>query len=499
MTLTGRISTPPARVWHEEVLAPQFAREAVELLPWYVAIEKVLLLEYVRMGLCSAAHGAALAARLDELSADRIAADPAGNMSDIAFAIERHIATGPVTPFPAWHVDRSRNDLQACAQVLAARERLLDTVDRLGELGVAALTSAGRTVELPMPGSTHLQPAQIISPGFWLAALSAEILRTLGRLRATYDELDACPLGSGAMAGQELDWRPDRMAALLGCAGPTPHALVGVASRGWALSLAGDLSGFGVALGRFTTDLMTWGSGDVGYLDLPDELCGISSAMPQKRNFPILERIRGRSAHLLTLGLDLAVVQRASPYTNMVEVSKEAGAHLGALFEAVRSTVRLLTTVLTHATWCPERMRAACERDYLGGFGLANRLTLTAEIPWREAQVIAGRYVVAALERGVPPTEPDGELLDSLLAAAGHSAPDPAGLLSRSFDVDAALRAKRTPGSTHPDSVRRLLARQRSAYGEIAAWANGRRAAVSRVLARLDEEVSGAGPKAANR
>src|SRR6266545_774109 len=427
MTLTGRIGATPAQVWHEEVLEPQFVREAGELLPWYVAIEKVLLLEYVRMGLCPAAHAAALAARLDELQPDRIAADPAANMSDIAFAVERYVAAGPVTPFPAWHVDRSRNDLQACAQMLAVRQRLLDAVDQLGELFSATLALAERTADLPMPGNTHLQPAQVISPGFWLTALSAETLRTLRRLRATYAEVDVCPLGGGAMAGQELAWDPRRMAALLGCAAAVPHALVAVASRGWALSIAGDLSGYGVTLSRFATDLMTWGSGEVGFLDLPD---------------------------------------------------------------AVRSTLRLLTTVLTHARLRDDRMRAACERDYLGGLRLANRLTLTAAVPWRDAQVIAGRYVVAALERGLPPGQPDGALLAKLLADGGYATVEPTALLVEAFDVPAALRGKRTPGSTHPDAVRRLLGEQLTEYGEVAGWAADRRTAVAEALSTLDAELA---------
>ena len=490
MALTGRIDAAPAQIWHEEVLEPQFAREASDLLPWYVAIEKVLLLEYVRMGLCDAPHASALGARLDELRADRIAADPVANMSDIAFAVERHVTGGPITPFSAWHVDRSRNDLQACAQLLAAREYLLAAVDQLGGLGRVALTLAEQAADTPMPGATHLQPAQVISPGFWLTALTTETLLTLRRLQATYAEVDLCPLGAGAMAGQELAWHRQRLADLLGFAGPTPHALVAVAGRGWALSIAGDLGAYGVTLSRFVTDLMTWGSGDVGFLDLPDDLAGISSAMPQKKNFPILERIRGRSAHLLALGLDLAVGQRSTPYTNMVEVSKEAGTHLRDLFDVLRSTLRLLTTVLSHARLRSDRMRAACERDYLGGFSLANRITLAGGVPWRASQVIAGRYIVAALEQGRPPTCPDGDLLATLLADEGYAVADPTGLLVEALDVEAALHGKQSPGSTHPDAVRRLVIEQRAAFGGIADWAAGRRATVSTALSRVDAELA---------
>ena len=99
MSLTGRIAGVPSEVWHEEVLAPQFAYEVEHLLPWYVAIEKVLLLEYARMGLVDAGEAEALGRRWASVSPTSIAADPRANMSDIAFALERYVAEGPVRPF----------------------------------------------------------------------------------------------------------------------------------------------------------------------------------------------------------------------------------------------------------------------------------------------------------------------------------------------------------------------------------------------------------------
>ena len=491
--LSGRIDAAPSEVWHDEVLAPQFEYELRHLLPHYLAIEKVLLLEYLRMGLLDGAECAAIAARLRGIDQHTIAADPRANTSDIAFAIERHVTdgfTGCTAELPAaWHVDRSRNDLQATAQLMFAREQVLAAVEALLGLDDAAARLAVHTAEQPMPGYTHLQAAQIITPGFWLAALSAEVQRTLRRLVLSYQELDAAPLGAGAMAGQELPWDRERMAALLGFAGPQAHALVAVASRGAALSVAADLSGLGVALSRFCTDLMTWGSSEYRFVDLPDALSGISSAMPQKKNFPILERIRGRTAHLSSLHLDMAIGQRSTPYTNMVEVSKEAGAHLYGLFEAARSVLRLFTTVLDGLRCVAGAMRAACEREYLGGFTLANLLTLRAGVPWRRAQVIAGRYVVAAIERDLPPAKPDGALLASIAADAGHRVDGGEALLAEAFTVSGALHAKRSAGSTNPRAVADLLNAQHREHDELAVWVQVRRAVLGRAADDLDAEL----------
>ncbi|MFJ8002335.1 argininosuccinate lyase [Streptomyces sp. NPDC096310] len=483
MAVTGRIDGVPSEIWHEEVLAPQFAYEAEHLLGHYVAIEKVLLLEYVRMDLADASGAADLAARLDTLSPDAVRADPEQNMSDISFAVERHVQDGATPPFPAWHVDRSRNDLQACAQLMAARDTLAAVAEDLTTFARAVLALAGRYTETPMPGYTHGQAAQIVSPGFHLAALGAETITALRRMLHTYDECDACPLGSGTMAGQELPWDRARMADLLGFARAQPHALMAVASRTWTTLIAGDLAQYAVVLSRFTTDLMTWAGSDSGFLDLPDELAGISAAMPQKRNFPILERIRGRCAHVAGRAADIAAGQRNTPYSNTVEVSKEAGGQLRVQTDAMRSVLRLAHAVVAGATFRTDRMRAACAEDHLGGFTLANRLTLTYGIPWRTSQIIAGRYVRHAVRRELRPGEPDAALLRDCAAESGHpiDALDALGaLLAEAFDVDHGLRAKQSAGSTHPQRVRELLAGQGVELDALgAAWAGhaARRAA----------------------
>ncbi|MFE3604140.1 lyase family protein, partial [Streptomyces sp. NPDC059142] len=332
-----------------------------------------LLADYVRM----------LATLLDAPGTrlSRLRADPEQNMSDISFAVERHVQAGATPPFPAWHVDRSRNDLQVCAQLMAARDNLGAVAADLAAFGHAVTALAARYTDTPMPGHTHGQAAQIITPGYHLAALAAETSAALRRTLHTYDEIDACPLGSGAMAGQELPWDRTRLAELLGFARTQPHALVGVASRTWTTAIATDLASYAAVLSRFTTDLMTWSGAGFGFLDLPDELAGISAAMPQKRNFPVLERIRGRCAHVVGRAADLVAGQRNTPYTNTVEVSKETGAHLHVQAVAMRSLLRLAHAVVNGATFRTERMRAPCAEDHHGGFTLANRLTLDCGSP----------------------------------------------------------------------------------------------------------------------
>lgn len=483
MSVTGRLAATPGDFVRREFLEPQLAHELEHLLPWYVLIEKALLAEYARMEVLSPDEVAALARGLRGLVADDVAARADDSLTDIALAMETRVL-GDSGPVPAWHVDRSRNDLQACAQLLHVRDEVTTVAASLGRLAGAALRRAGEDVTSPMPGYTHLQAAQVVSPGFWLSALADHALSTSSRLLSTYDRINLSPLGAGPMAGQELAWDRQALAEAVGCTGPTPHALAAVASRSWLLDVAADLSTAGVGLSRFHTDLMAWLSSAYGLVELPDDLAGISASMPQKKNYPIIERLRGRTAHLMAFYVDLATGQRNTAYSNSVEVSKEAGRQSGTAFADARAVVDGTTLVVERLHWRVDAMRASCERDHFGGFSLANQLTLRAGIPWRTAQVVAGRYVVAVLERDGDQDDP--RLLDDLCRAAGHPVEDAGSFLDASLDVDGQLVAKVSAGGTGPDAVRALLDGQHRRHDALEREWAARTAAVEAALAGSD-------------
>jgi argininosuccinate lyase len=460
--LTGRITAGPHELLRQETLRPQLDFEIAHLLPGYLNLERVLLVEYRRMGLLSAPEVRAVATALDEVTPAVLDNYAEAAMSDLAFAVERYVSDRIGTVPAAWHVDRSRNDLQATAQSLYGRDRILELAGSLGELAAAALDVAAGHADEPMPGYTHLQAAQVISPGFYLTALAEQVVHTLERLQQVYRTANASALGAGAMAGQELGWDRARMARLLGCDGVRVHALRAVAGRDWPLEVSAELSLLGVVLSRFVTDVMSWGSGAYGFIDLPDEWSGISSAMPQKKNFPVLERLRGRLAHLSAGHIDVLLGQRNTSYANSVEVSKEAGSPMPAIFAAASSSLRLGTAVLRNLRFRTDRMRAACEAEFLGGFSLANQLTLTHGVPWRTAQVIAGQYVVAAARSGRPPGDVDAALLEKLAAQHGHPVSGTQAVLTAAFDVDRDLHGRRSAGATSPDMVRTMVADTRA-------------------------------------
>lgn len=487
MRLTGRLTETPDDFITREFLAPQFRHEATHLFEWYVLIEKALLCEYRRLGVVSSRQVSQLAAALGGLTSEGLIDGADEALTDIALAMETSVVAALREPVPTWHVDRSRNDLQACAQLLYGRDQVIEIAAMLVQLAEVACERAAQDVTSPMPGYTHMQSAQVITPGFYLSAVVEHALRVLSRLLSTYDRINFSPLGAGPMAGQELGWDRVWLARAVGCVGPVPHALAAVASRDWLLDVAADIACAGVGLSRFLTDLMVWSSSAYGLVELPDELAGISAAMPQKKNYPLLERLRGRTAHLTAFHVDFATGQRNTPYSNMVEVSKEAGLHAGEMFAAIRTVLAGVTVVVGNLRWRTDRMRTACDEDYFGGFSLANELTLKAGVPWRTAQIIVGRYVTIVLAEGQGRADfRNPAALRTAAAEAGYPLDDPGSYLTDSVDLDAQLRVKVSSGSTSPASVTALLAEQRIRLDALSAEWNARRTAVREAVAATD-------------
>jgi argininosuccinate lyase len=488
--LSGRVRATPDEILNREILEPQFNYELTHLLPFYLLLEKVGATESCRLGVMSPDEARSILSALDQIGTESLQANIAHNLSDISFAIERAVTNIVHDPAPAWHVDKSRNDFQACAQRMLARQRILANVPLLTRLSEALTTLAERTRHLPMPGYTHYQAAQIISPGFYLAAINEAVLSALRRLLLAYDDINHCPLGAGAMAGLALPWDRQRMADQLGFDAPVRSALSSVAERDWTLKISCEYAVLGTALSRFCTDLSLWGSNEYGFIDLPDALVGISSAMPQKRNFTILERIRGETAHLTALHLDFMLGQRNTPYTNLVEVSKEAGRYLIPLFEHADRIMTLLSVVVERLAFNPQHMRSACEREYYGGFALANALTLQDHIPYRTAQIVVGEFIRTAVADYVPPARLSVIELGTIVARHGYVLGMTQDQLRSLFDVTANLEGKQTSGSTHPTHVANVLAEQRQELATLGqVWA-ARERRVDTALCSLDQQLA---------
>jgi argininosuccinate lyase len=309
------------------------------------------------------------------------------------------------------HSGRSRNDLNATTVRLrtrAAYASLLCAVDEL--VGVLPERAAAYR-QVVMPACTHGQPAVPITYGNYLVGLACSMLRGYEDLLQAGAELEASPLGAGAVGGTSVPIDPARTAELLGFAAAAPNSVDAVASREFVLRLLAAVSVLGVSVVRAGHDLTVWTSEEFGLVRMPDNLVGSSSMMPQKRNPFVLEHIQGRVTTSFG-GFSAAVTAMiTSGYTNAIAVGTEAVRHLWPGLRSGTEAVTLLRLVLVGAEPNEQRMRDRAVAGFTAATHLAERL-VTDGLPFRSAHHQVGQAVRTALEFGAPLIAPEGVDLD---------------------------------------------------------------------------------------
>ncbi len=300
---------------------------------------------------------------------------------------------------------RSRNDVAATTLRLRLRAPyglLLRATERLEAV---LLRRARRFADLVMPAYTHYQAALPISYGHYLAGVAAALGRDTAALLAAGVDLDRCPLGAGAVGGTSVPLDPARTAALLGFAGPIVNSVDAVASRDGMLRLLAAAAILGLTLSRLATDLLLWSTEEFGFVQLPDELVGSSSMMPQKRNPFLLEHVKGRSSAALGALMAAGTAVHAAPFSNSVAVGTEASRHVAPALVQVAEAATLARLVVAGARPVAERMLARTEAGLTTATELATRLAREGDLDFRSAHRVVGTLVTQSLASGTPFTQ----------------------------------------------------------------------------------------------
>ncbi|HEY3489042.1 MAG TPA: class II fumarate hydratase [Candidatus Deferrimicrobiaceae bacterium] len=218
---------------------------------------------------------------------------------------------------PNDHVNRcqSSNDVIPSAIRIAARRALSEEVAPAFEALREALSAkAAEFADVLKIGRTHLQDAVPVTLGQEFSAYAAQVANGLNRIRSTYHDLEALPLG-GTAVGTGLNAHPDfapRTIAAIASATGIPfraaeNRFEAMGAQDPLVAASGALKGMAVSLLKIAHDLRLLASGPrcgFGEIDLPELQPG-SSIMPGKVNPVILEMTIQVSAQVI--GNDAAV------------------------------------------------------------------------------------------------------------------------------------------------------------------------------------------------
>ena len=128
---------------------------------------------------------------------------PAGE-EDVHMAVEAELTRRLGDTAGFLHTARSRNDQVALDLRLHARERVADVLTGLSALLGLVAARASQDRDVVLPAYTHRQRAQPVSAAYWWCAYGAMFARDVDAWRFVLGQLDASPLGVGAVAGTSL-------------------------------------------------------------------------------------------------------------------------------------------------------------------------------------------------------------------------------------------------------------------------------------------------------
>jgi argininosuccinate lyase len=446
----GRFEREPNA--HFDAFQRSFAFDR-RLLLYEIAVDRAWAKALEPIGIFTATEVKQTLAALDKIS-DRARTDPAwvdsfgASAEDVHHFVEKALVEelGPL----GWklHTGRSRNELVATDFRLFVIDAAAETQRAVSALVNALLMQAKANITVPMAGMTHMQHAQPILLSHFLLAHAEAFLRDVTRLQHAAASADACPMGSGALAGNSFGIDRNAIARELGFSKITANSLDAVSDRDFALDYLFALTGIATHLSRLAEDFVIFASQEFAYVVLPDEFSTGSSLMPQKKNPDSWELIRGKTGRITGALLGLLTTLKGLPtsYQRDLQEDKEA---LFAAHDQVAAMVTVAAGAIEATKFNNERLTAAASNPALLATEAADCLVHKG-IPFRQAHDIVGKVLREAERQGKIWTALPLEDLKKISPAFESD-------FSDGLNVNAALASKKVPGGTAPETVRKAI------------------------------------------
>ena len=410
-------------------------------------------------GIISSADGAAIAQGLEkiaqEIESGTFPYDE--GLEDIHMNVEARLKTLIGAAAGRLHTARSRNDQVATDFRLWTR----DALDALDEASAALLATLLRRAEAeaatPMPGFTHLQPAQPVTLGHHLLAYVEMLHRDRGRLHDARQRLNESPLGAAALAGTGFAIDREMSAQALGFARPMGNAMDAVSARDFLLEFMSASAIMMTHLSRLAEELVLWSSPAFGFIQLADAWSTGSSIMPQTRNPDAAELVRAKASQVAAALTALLSILKALPLSYAKDLQDDKPLTFD-VFDKTLLSIRVMDGMLGSLQVQRDAMRDACQLGYLTATDLADWLVRELQLPFREAHEITGKAVALAEAKGLELAAVPLQDLHAL-QAGNHSG------VYEVLSLEASLNSRRSYGGTAPAEVKNRIAQWKTELG----------------------------------
>jgi argininosuccinate lyase len=350
------------------------------------------------------------------------------------------------------HTARSRNDQVALDMRLYLREVIDQVRGHLLCLQGVILDRAEETMDILLPGYTHLQKAQPVRLAHHLMAYYQMFSRDEERFSQLRGRVDVMPLGAGAIAGSGYPVDPGFVAQLLGFSRVAPNSMDAVSDRDFAIEFCAAASLVLLHLSRWAEELILWSSEAFGFVELADAFCTGSSMMPQKKNPDVLELIRGKTGSVYGDLQALLVLMKGLPLTYQRDMQEDKVPLFHAV-DTVTACLPVFSELLESVRFQADRMQEEAQQGFLNATDLADHLVRKG-MPFRQAHGTAGRAVRYCLDK-------DKRLEDLTGPEWKTLAPEVGPGIGKVLGLERVVEARNVPGGTARGRVRKQLRRAR--------------------------------------
>jgi argininosuccinate lyase len=444
----GRFDRSPDASFYEFERSWRFDRR---LLPQEFTLDRAWARAIAAAGILTHEEGQQIVAALDELER-RARTDAAWLDNSKAEDVHHFVEAALIEKLGALgaklHTGRSRNEMVSTEFRMYVKEAARDIRRALAALARAIAAQADANLRVPMPGTTHLQHAQPLLLSHWLLAHGEAFLRDAERIAAASARADACPLGSGALAGCAFPLDRKALARDLGFSRITANSLDAVGDRDFALEYLSALSFLAMHLSRLAEDMVLFASPEFGYVELPDEFSTGSSLMPQKKNPDAWELIRGKTGRIYGALFALLTICKGLPSSYQRDLQEDKEALFGAHDQAL-AMISIAGKTLAATKFREHRLREAAQDPALVATEVADYLVAMG-LPFREAHEIVGKVLRAAEQEGKSIRDMPLDRLKEFSPFFGRD-------LGTVLTLEAALARRASAGGTAPGAVRAAL------------------------------------------
>lgn len=342
---------------------------------------------------------------------------------------------------------RSRNTQVNVVTRLYLRNEMLLIKLKLQELMIKMQKTSIKTYDWPMVGTTHCQPAQLITVGFWINSYLAAFERCSNRIDMELSMLEENFSGGGALAGTSFQYDTNLSDKLLSFHKKGINALDGVSGQDFNIGVQMVMVQCAEILSRLLGEIVHFAMPSLGYLRLHDQIGMGSSYMPQKKNPSVFEIMRGKCARIYgMLMATLADIQgMESGYNRDFQILKE-----NCCYSLMEMNEMLETFSFAWEDLKFERDMFAIPTQNYGVFmaECVNYVSKEAKISFRMAYQIVGRAFVR--------NNTIDEIVKSIIKDSAVSNKLHAQQMLELFIPDIVLARYQGDASSNPQSVLRM-------------------------------------------